>query len=168
MRKPPKNLDTAPRYCACGCGKITNISRDTGKGRVRGRYNKYCNGHNHKGETGSLSTTWKGGRVSTKHVLKAREVLGKSLPKGTVVHHHSKEQLVICENQAYHLLLHQRTRALKACGNANWRKCYICKKYDEPRGLSIPSMKGRQAYHKCCMAKHVRRITYKQKEKPIS
>jgi hypothetical protein len=22
MRKPPKNLDTAPRYCACGCGKI--------------------------------------------------------------------------------------------------------------------------------------------------
>ena len=34
--------------------------------------------------------------------------------------------LVLCESQEYHSLLHQRKRAYMACGNAKWRKCRIC------------------------------------------
>ena len=59
-----------------------------------------------------------------------------------------KENLVICQDCAYHKLLHRRARALKACGHANWRKCRFCKKYDDPENLSIS---GRTIYHKECV-----------------
>jgi len=52
-----------------------------------------------------------------KHVLVAEKALGKSLPKGAVVHHvdldkknNKPSNLVICPDQAYHLLLHKRMR----------------------------------------------------------
>jgi len=51
------------------------------------------------------------------HVLVAEKALGKSLPKGAVVHHVDEDKqnndprnLVICPNQAYHNLLHKRIR----------------------------------------------------------
>lgn len=47
------------------------------------------------------------------HVVIAESALGKRLPHKAVVHHHSKDQLVICQDQAYHMLLHKRTRDLE-------------------------------------------------------
>jgi|SRR5215469_5231505 len=52
------------------------------------------------------------------HVVVAQQALGKPLPQGAVVHHmnrdpsdnHTPFNLVICPDQAYHLLLHQRMR----------------------------------------------------------
>lgn len=86
-----------------------------------------------------------------KHILVAEEVLGKPLPKGVVVHHHGAKddntQLVICQNHAYHMLLHQRMRALRACGHANWRKCVFCGQYDKPVNLCI---RGSYVYHRIC------------------
>ena len=46
------------------------------------------------------------------HRLAAEKILGKNLPIKAVVHHHygNPPTLVICPDQAYHLLLHARSR----------------------------------------------------------
>ena len=74
--------------------------------------------------------------------------------KGHCIHHvdnnprnNTPRNLVLCESQEYHLLLHVRTRALKACGNANWRMCSYCKQYDAIEKLSVCySHKGDKKY----------------------
>ena len=72
----------------------------------------------------------------------AEKVLGRGLPKGAQIHHVNEDvsdnlgsNLVICPDAAYHKLLHRRTDALDACGNANWVKCCFCKKYDAPENV---------------------------------
>lgn len=90
------------------------------------------------------------------HVLVAERVLGKALPDGAIVHHSDENKtnndprnLVICPNRAYHQLIHQRMRALAACGHAHWRKCNHCKQYDDPNNLHIASTNN--AYHSRCV-----------------
>ena len=54
------------------------------------------------------------------HIYKAERALGKPLPKGAVVHHMNNKpwdndtpfNLIVCPNQAYHLLLHRRMKEL--------------------------------------------------------
>lgn len=84
------------------------------------------------------------GRTVREHVIVAESVLGRPLPKGAVVHHADENKrnndpsnLVICESQAYHLLLHRRLDAWKATGDANMRKCSLCHQYDHPSALRI-------------------------------
>ena len=77
------------------------------------------------------------GKRQTNYRTVSERALEKPLPAGCQIHHHTDTQLVICENQAYHALLHVRTRALRTCGHANWRKCNICKQYDKPENLFI-------------------------------
>lgn len=79
------------------------------------------------------------GRLKLAHVEVAERAVGHPLPSGAIIHHidgnklnNSPENLVVCPDDAYHLLIHQRTRALDACGNANWAKCWICKQHDDP------------------------------------
>ena len=132
-------------FCQCGCGERTNINRKTdGKlGLIKGEPRKFIVGHSRKGAKGDTHPGWKGGKIKRKdgtctrcpghprahnnyvydHILKAEKALGKPLPLKAVVHHHTPEQLVICQDQAYHLFLHQRKRAHEACGYANWLKC---------------------------------------------
>jgi hypothetical protein len=90
------------------------------------------------------------------HIFVAEKALGKLLPKGAVVHHVNEDKLdnrsgnlVICPDRAYHQLIHQRMRALKACGQADWRKCNFCKKYDAPGSLFIGK---KRVYHRACNA----------------
>ena len=63
------------------------------------------------------------------HRLIAESALGHLIPKGVEVHHHSKAQLVLCESRSYHILLHNRKKALEACGHATWRHCCDCDAY---------------------------------------
>lgn len=85
-------------------------------------------------------------RKTTEHVYKsiliAEKALGRPLSKKHPVHHvdedpsnDSNDNLVICEDHKYHMLLHQRTRAMEACGHADWRPCLYCKEYDAPKNL---------------------------------
>jgi len=78
------------------------------------------------------------------HVVMAEKALGRHLPKGVQVHHvdenrlnNDPNNLVICPDQAYHALLHQRADALDACGHTHWRKCKYCKQWDDPKNLRI-------------------------------
>lgn len=94
-------------------------------------------------------------RYVLEHKAVAEEVLGKPLPEKAEVHHVDKNRLnnatsnlVICQDRSYHMLLHQRIRALRECGHADWLKCRICKKYDAPENLRIYG-KGRIIHLAC-------------------
>ena len=88
----------------------------------------------------------KGGQILVSRLV-AEEALGKPLHPKHPVHHHSDTQLVICENNMYHKLLHRRTDAFLTCGHANWRKCKFCKQYDDPKNLKDNSS---GVYHNKC------------------
>lgn len=94
------------------------------------------------------------------HIVIAENALGKPLPEGSQVHHldenpsnNDPRNLVICPNQSYHSLLHQRTRALQECGNANYLKCQHCKQYDNPERLCIYT---NNIYHRKCETEYTR------------
>jgi hypothetical protein len=98
------------------------------------------------------------------HIIIAEKALGHKLPPGAVVHHwvgksNENSNLAIFPNQAYHLLIHQRMAAKKACGNPNWRKCVYCKKYDDPENMR-PNISNNTMYHKKCATDYLRDGTY--------
>ena len=71
------------------------------------------------------------------HLLIIERALGKSMPAGAECHHYTPQQLVACQDRRYHMLLHQRTRALRTCGHADWKRCNYCKQYDPPSIMAI-------------------------------
>ena len=104
------------------------------------------------------------------HVLVAEKALGKYLPKGCEVHHIdenklnvSSNNLVICQDNAYHKLLHQRQRAFNACGNANFRKCFHCELYSDPKTMKAGNTKG--FTHWDCYRQYMREYYNNNKEK---
>ncbi len=90
------------------------------------------------------------------HILIAEAAFGKPLPLGVVIHHHTPKQIVICQDNAYHKLIHQRMKALEGCGHANWHKCKHCKRYDNPVNLTMPKKVRQSAYHKHCAGAYQR------------
>jgi hypothetical protein len=155
-------------FCQCGCGRKTKIAyRDCKKsGWVKGEPIRFIKGHHMRGEN---HPRWKGGITTDgkyvmrlvpghpkanktgqvrEHILVAEKALGKPLPPKAVVHHHTPKQLVVCQDHAYHMLLHQRMRALKACGHASWRKCQFCKQHDRPESVHITP--DGHVYHTTC------------------
>jgi len=79
------------------------------------------------------SSTSPGGKRGV-HVLVAERALGKRLPSGAEVHHvnsdpqdNRRNNLVICQNHHYHMLLHARQRILERGGNPDRDKeCARC------------------------------------------
>lgn len=74
------------------------------------------------------------GRVF-EHILVAEKILGRCLPNNAVVHHINErkddnrpENLIICQDGAYHKLIHARTRIVNRGGDPNTHKiCCKCK-----------------------------------------
>ena len=162
-------------YCQCGCKGKTRIQTYSWKagGLVAGKPQRFIKGHNGRG---SAHFRWHGGRKQEshgyvtvlmrdhpramsgylyEHVAVAEKALGKYLKDGVEVHHVNQrradnrhENLVICENRSYHRLLHIRTKAYRASGHADYRKCQFCQQWDHPSQL---------AYHRSCRSVRLQR-----------
>jgi hypothetical protein len=140
-------------------------------------------GHWYKDRRGDNNPSWRGGRQKSgngrymcvahghpraddrgrvlEYVLVAERASGKLLPKGVVVHHvnsdpsdSSPRNLVICEDQGYHLLLHRRQRALRACGHADWFRCRYCRQWGPKDSMyvNLRPTQGPLTYHRACHA----------------
>ena len=145
-------------------------------------------------QLGSANHQWKGGRTVMslgyvlikrrdhyrtdkngyvfEHILVAEKALGKPLPSKAVIHHindcrgeNINTNLVICQNQGYHRLIHLRRDAYRATGNPRARRCAGCGKWilpGTPRasfniGISQRHPSGR-AYHLGACSRGKRRI----------
>jgi len=151
----------------------------------------FCGGK--KMNEGKLNPNWKGGRCINgqgyvflwmpehpyknkdnqvaEHRLVVEKVIGRFLKPSECVHHNNenvqdnrKRNLVACENNSYHMLLHRRLRAYRTCGHANWMLCRYCSQYDSPENLYISANK-KVAYHRFCnaafQASYKKGISYK-------
>lgn len=167
-------------YCLCGCGGKTKVAKQTDaqRGLRKGQPQKFIQGHHASGEN---NPAWRGGRNKhgdgyvllfrkdhphavgrgyvLEHRLVAESALGRPLPSKAVVHHHDEIRdrnvpgnLVLCEDENYHKLLHMRMRALTACGNANAYRCTHCKGYDRQNEITIIARKSGEiiSYHRDC------------------
>ena len=107
------------------------------------------------------------------HIIVAEKTLGKFLPKGVVVHHidenktnNTPSNLVICQNDSYHKLLHRRMKALKASGHASWVRCEYCGIHDDPNKLYLRNNRN-IGYHNYCANRYLqeRRRKFGRKRK---
>lgn len=160
--------------CECGCGQKTRIAIKTDRKakQIKGKSIRFILGHNRYLQ--QISPRWKGGMIIDqrrikiwnpahsradskgyvyRHLLVAERSYGKPIPKYFEVHHldnnklnDSPDNLVVCPNRSYHMLLHQRAKALKICGHVDWLKCPFCQIYDEPTNLHSKSH-----YHRHCI-----------------
>ena len=162
-------------YCLCGCGQKTRLAPQTiTKQNIRkGQPFKFITGHNSRVKG---YNTWNGGTYTNdqgysmvydltnprsqsngyirEHIAIVEKILGYPLPAKARIHHVNEDpkdnrprNLVVCENNVYHMFLHQRMRAYKACGHAHWRKCSICKQYDDPLKMYVTK---KHVYHREC------------------
>ncbi len=107
------------------------------------------------------------------HRLIVEQAIGRFLAPRHPVHHVDNNpannkncNLVACEDQAYHKLLHQREAALIACGNANALHCDLCHSFErqeEIRAYSYRKGRGRYGRHLSCNRDYVRRYAESRK-----
>lgn len=108
------------------------------------------------------------------HTKKIEKVLGRELLPRQCVHHvdgngknNRNSNLVVCPNESYHKLLHLRQEALDETGNANSKKCRVCKEWDSESNLKSYARKDALAvrhYHPACHRKAVADQRAKRKE----
>lgn len=97
------------------------------------------------------------------HLLVAELALGRALPLKAEVHHVNHQpadnrpsNLVICENHAYHHLLHRRARAYAASGSARGIKCMYCQQWGMPGESDFSTVQRTDgmrgiSYHRACV-----------------
>jgi hypothetical protein len=167
-------------YCQCGCGKTTNIYRGIPKKFIHGHHIRmqgnpkwkgginFCHGYKHiKNRTHPAA--YKGGYIPEQRII-VEKILGKILPAKAVLHHVNGDRLdnrncnlIICESQNYHNLLHQRERALKYFGSVNARKCTVCHQYDKLENLHTNN-KNHSAFHRKCKNEYQNNQHQKRKQ----
>lgn len=160
------------KLCECGCGQPTRPSPEKRRGFEKGEPQRFVVGHTARKSMGPAVVTDNRGYRAVyvrgrservrEHVMAAERALGKPLPRGVQVHHVNENKtdnrpgnLVICQDAAYHKLLHLRARALAESGHADWRKCWICKSWDSPGNLRI-AKRGHPCVHPACVRSYER------------
>lgn len=164
------------RLCECGCGQETPLAKKSHAplGWVRGEPLRFVRGHNRfTGVRGHRSidkgyvlvyepehSRAKSNGCVREHLLIVERALGHSLPPRAVVHHFDEDRsnnannnLVACEDDRYHQLLHQRMRALAACGDPSAVRCHLCGGYNDQAAMRLAKRKDRQSVrgtHRAC------------------
>lgn len=143
--------------CACGCGMV--IDPIDAKNRPR----RFVSGHNGRGvprrRFQSDPINYPRERSVRIHRLRAERALGKPLPPGAHVHHadgskREDAQLVICQDNSYHRLLHARARVQAAGGDPNTEViCKVCRALTP----AIGAMGGRVYLCPPCNRRHAER-----------
>ena len=111
--------------CACGCGELAPPRGGT-----------YRPGHHWRVKPRKLYPHTATGL--TLHRQRAAAALGRPLPASAEVHHPDEDKtnrgarLVICQDKAYHMLLHARMRVREAGGNPNTDKVCACCRQPKP------------------------------------
>ncbi len=120
--------------CECGCGRPAPIYNQSHpkRGIVRGQAARFIQGHQLREHLRRrrVHNSYRG----NEHAAIAERVLGKRLPDGSEVHHidgdrrnNANRNLVICQDNAYHTLLHMRSETVRAGGDPNsHRLCRAC------------------------------------------
>ena len=107
------------------------------------------------------------GKLKYEHIEVAERALGRPLPKRAKVHHVDKNQqnnvgtnLVICPDQSYHALLHQRMNAMAAGAPLHYKPCRFCGGYDDPKNMKLS---GRSLFHAECRSSRRRAVYLERK-----
>jgi len=173
------NLQSIPPSfgkCGCGCGQQTTIIKQTSvkRGLRKGQPHRFVVGHNTRkyptptkyqnaNAKSRVHPFLRPGNQIGQHVIIAERALEKRLPLGALVHHvnslpgdNRNQNLVICQDQGYHRLIHMRTKALQVCGNANFAKCKICKRYDDPKTMTKDRSQLNCYVHRECHTQYER------------
>jgi HNH endonuclease len=125
------------------CGKVFEARRKSQDFCSRScKHSSQCGDKHWNWKGGATLTTQgyvrvAGGRAAERTLLDHRMVvekaLGHPLPPGAVVHHwdddgtnNTPSNLVICQDQAYHMLLHARKRRLEDTGSLDLKRCRVC------------------------------------------
>lgn len=109
------------------------------------------------------------------HIVVAERALGRPLRKPHVVHHINENRrdnrpsnLVICEDQTYHKLLHYRREAREATGNPAALRCQRCGQWDEPDRVRVYVSRGARTrehrVHAACQRRYQRLLYQRKKE----
>jgi hypothetical protein len=95
------------------------------------------------------------------HLLVAERALGKPLREPIQVHHvdgvrdhNANHNLVICNDEPYHRLLHVRARAYRACGHADWRRCGHCGQWGSADQVIKTKISG-NTHHPACYYRYM-------------
>lgn len=113
-----------------------------------------------------------GGRFVQEHILIVEKALGKSIPKGAVIHHVDENpqhnwntNLVLCQDKAYHWLLHARQRVLKDGFNPDThKKCTDCGMYLIKAIFNRDKSRYDALQARCKVCNSLRHIKFKEKE----
>jgi len=174
-RIPPHNLN-GRTLCGCGCGQLAPIARrsDSKWGWIKGEAKRFISGHQMRGRTRSENHNWRGGRSTWadgyvrvrvpehprasngyvfEHILIVERALGHYLPPSARVHHRNEqrsdnrpENLLACEDTAYHRLIHERVEAFRATGTPDARRCKFCHEWAKPSDPAVRSQSRGRGY----------------------
>lgn len=180
--------------CNCGQEAGVYEKTATKFDRIKGSPRKFITGHNSTASLrGTLCRFWKSGTFMNshgyikqlayghpiadadgyvmQHRLVAEKALGRVIEMKHPVHHVNRVRndnrpanLVICESDAYHKLLHRRNLAFTATGNPLSAKCKFCKKWDLPIAGNM-HVNSSSSYHRACNATYYRKLKHHRKSR---
>lgn len=128
---------------------------------------------------GAGAANWRGGkatgydgRVVPEHIAVAERILRKRLPAKAIVHHadgdhfnNAPSNLVVCENQSYHKLLHLRAEAMRAVGDPTARRCWACGRWESDLTTGVGQKPNFSSFvHGICRNMYAR--LYSRRKKP--
>jgi hypothetical protein len=144
-------------------------------------------------KAGAEANNWKGGRriddrgyvhiwtgphtTKLEHHILAEKALGHALPPGAVVHHVNENpsnngpgNLVICQDDTYHKLLHARKRRLEDTGSFALKRCGRCGVVHPLESFSVDAAEwdGRRQRCKSCRVAEVNECRQRRRERRLA